>query len=203
MAISYPLNMPTSPGVVDVTLSQQSAVSISESPWTFSSQVQAHAGQKWAAQVTLPIMSRDEAEAWQVFLLRLNGIAGTFYLGDLLSPEPRGNWSGNPLVDGSGQTGQELDIKGLAVGATIEPGDYFQIGQRLYKNISDTTVVADGAGKCTLDIFPRLRESPSNSQSIVTYAPKGLFRMAENNYDIYSNYSFTYYQVSFSAVEAV
>jgi hypothetical protein len=203
MAISYPLNMPTSPGIVSVTMSQSSAVSISESPWSYASEVQVHAGQRWIAQVTLPVMDRAEAEAWQCFLLRLNGMAGTFYLGDFLAPEPRGNWSGNPLVDGANQSGQVLNLKGLAVGATIETGDYFQIGQRLYKNISESTVVADGSGECSLDIFPRLRESPSDGQSIITYAPKGLFRMAENNYDIYSNYSFTYYEVSFSAIEAV
>lgn len=203
MTISYPLTMPTEPGVTRVRLFQSAAVAINESPWTFASQIQVHPGQRWGAEVTLPIMTRPQAEQWQCFLLQLNGMAGTFYLGDPLHTEPRGNWAGNPLVNGASQTGQVLNLNGFVPGATVEPGDHFQVGLRLYKYIGTSTAVADGSGQVSLDIWPRLRESPSNGQSLITFAPKGLFRLASNEYDIFSSHAMEYYEISFSAIEAL
>lgn len=203
MTISYPLNMPAGPGVVRVRLYKETAVAISESPWTFASQVQVHPGQKWGAEITLPIMAREDAEPWQVFLLQLNGRAGTFFLGDPFATSPRGTWLGTPLVKGGSQTGQTLTIDGLTTGATIEPGDLFQIGQRLYKYIGSSTATADGSGELTLDIWPRLRESPSDNASIITENPVGLFRLASNEYDIYNSSAMEYMEVSLSAIEAL
>jgi hypothetical protein len=203
MAISYPLTMPSYPGVTRVTFSQVNAVAISESPWTFSSQTQVHQGQKWQAEFTLPVMAREHAEQWMCFLLQLNGTAGTFMLGDPLQTFPRGNWSGVPVVNGGGQRGNSLAIRGFAAGATIEPGDMFQIGVRLYKYIGTTAVAANGSGQATIDIFPRLREIPADGTGIITITPKGLFRLSSNDIEIYSSHQMEYYEVGVSAVEAL
>lgn len=203
MTISYPLTMPTDPGLTRLRLYQTAAIAMNESPWTFASQIQVHPGQRWGAEFTLPVMTRDQAELWQVFLLQLNGMSGTFYLGDPIHDEPRGNWAGIPVVNGASQQGQSLNLKGLVAGATIQPGDHFQIGLRLYKYIGSTTAVADGSGNVTLDIWPRLRESPSDGQALVTQAPQGIFRLSANEYDIFSSHQMEYYEISFSAIEAL
>lgn len=203
MTISYPITLPTSPGITRVRFRRNIAVAISESPWTYFSQVQEHPGQKWGAEFTLPVMAREEAELWQCSLLQLNGMAGTFYLSDPLSPEPRGNWAGLPVVNGAGQTGQTLAIEGLVPGATIAPGDLFQVGQRLYKYIGVVDAVADGSGQVTIDIWPRLRESPADGEGIITQSPAGLFRLASNDDDIYSSNAMEYYEISLTAVEAL
>src|SRR5690606_29710551 len=95
---------------------------------------------------------------------------------------PQGTWAGAPVVNGGDQTGLELEIDGLDEGATIKAGDYFQIGSgstaRLYKVLVDVT--ADSSGEVTLDIWPRLRESPADNAPLVTSTPKGLFRLASN-----------------------
>ena len=38
----------------------------------------------------------------------------------------------------------------------------------------------DGAGKATLDIWPRLRSSPADGAAIVVSAAKGLWMLASN-----------------------
>lgn len=203
MTISYPLTMPSEPGVVRVRIATRTAVSISRSNTTYVAQIQSHPGQMWIADFTLPIMTRAQAEIWQAFLLQLDGPKGTFYLGDPFATAPRGNWAGAPKVNGASQTGQSLAIDGLASGATIEPGDTFQLGVRLYKYIGMTTAVANGSGQVTLDIWPRLRETPADNDALITISPVGLFRLSENSNDLYNSNAMEYYEVSVSAAEAI
>jgi len=203
MTISYPLTLPTSPGITRVRIGIESAVAVNTSPWTFTTQVQAHQGMRWTAEFTLPPMSRDEAEDWQVFLLQLNGMTGTFMLGDPFADEPRGNWSGVPRVKGAGQSGQSLLLDGFVVGATVAPGDVFQIGQRMYKYIGTTNAVANGSGEVTLDIWPRLRGTPADDEIVIVNNPRGLFRLSDNQNDLYNSEAMEYYSISLSAVEAI
>lgn len=82
MAITYPLNTPTNIGIANITLMAENAVAVSQSPFTFSQQIVAHPGQRWAASISLPPMKRQDAENWIAFLLSLKGQVGTFLLGD-------------------------------------------------------------------------------------------------------------------------
>jgi len=91
LAISYPLALPTSIGIADITLSANNAVAISQSPFTFQQQIIRHPGQKWVASVSIPPVHRDLAEPWVSFLLSMNGPAGSFLLGDPNGKAPRGN----------------------------------------------------------------------------------------------------------------
>lgn len=203
MAISYPLELPSSPGFTNIVFSKRSAVAVTESPWSFASQVQVHSGQRWEAQASLPPMTRDQAENWQCTFLQLNGREGTFYLGDPLNTTPRGNWSGIPVINGPLQTGQVLDLRGLVPGATIEPGDMFQVGTRLYKYIGLETAIANGGGLVSLDIWPRLRESPADGEAVITDSPKGIFRLQDDYSEVYSMVEMEYYSISFVAIEAI
>lgn len=90
MAISYPLALPTSIGIANITLSANNAVAISQSPFTFKQQIVQHAGQRWTASVSIPPVRRDLAEPWVSFLLSLNGPVGTFLLGDPNAKSARG-----------------------------------------------------------------------------------------------------------------
>lgn len=121
MTISYPLNTPTNIGIANIAISAESAVAISQSPFTFQQQVVAHPGQRWAASVSLPPMKRQDAEYWIAFLLSLKGQLGTFLLGDPNCVDAQGSASvtaGTPRVNGGGQTGDTLVIDGLPLSAT-------------------------------------------------------------------------------------
>jgi hypothetical protein len=70
---------------------------------------------------------------------------------------------------------------------------------RLHKVL--TTAASDANGKATLDIFPRLRESPTDFSAIITASPVGTFRLAENRvaWDIDEAKT---YGIGFKALEA-
>ena len=203
MAISYPLNTPTNIGIANITLMAESAVAISQSPFTFQQQVVAHPGQRWAASISLPPMKRQDAEYWVAFLLSLKGQVGTFLLGDPNCFDAQGSASsvaGTPRVKGAGQSGDTLNIDGLPLSATgyLLPGDYIQLGSggsaTLYKVL--TQVNSNGSGEATLDIWPNLRTSPSDNSLVVVSSTKGRFRLKDNvtqwNINEISTYGITF-----------
>jgi hypothetical protein len=184
MTISYPLTLPTITGFSSITIKPVSVVGVSRSVFTLEEQVQVHQGQAWEASVSLPVMKRADAEEWIAFFLSLNGIQGTFLMGDPLGATARGSASttpGTPVVNGAGQTGNTLAINGCPNNATnyLRKGDYVQLGSasssRLHRVLTDAST--DGAGAVTLDIWPNLRESPSNGGTVVVANTVGLFRL--------------------------
>jgi len=184
MAISYPISLPAG-GRVALTFKPYAVVAKSMSPYTLQQQVQAHQGQIWVVHVQLMPLLPAEAAEWIAALLSLNGTYGTFYLGDDSSPAIRGSGSGTPLVKGAAQVGQVLLTDGWTGSQTniLRKGDWIQIGasttQRIYRCLKD--VNSDSGGNATLDIWPRLRESPADNAALVLAATKGVFRLTHND----------------------
>lgn len=203
MTISYPLNLPSTPSFSRLVLTARTAVSVLQSPYTFQTQVQEHQGQIWLADFVLPAMSRDRAEAWAAFLMALNGPVGTFFLGDPLATTPRGAATGTPLVNGASQTGKSIITDGWnpSVTGILLGGDFIQIGNRLHKVMQD--VNSDGSGNATIDIFPRLRESPGDNQAIITQNCKGLFRILPTTNPLPSADFLQVYDFGMQAIEAI
>lgn len=184
MAITYPLVLPNSPGFNAVRFTARPVVAISESPFTLQTQVQEYSGQRLEVEATLPPMTRAQAEYWNTFMLKLNGMRGSFLLGDPTGKTPRGIATGTPVVNGASQTGNSLLTSGWTISITgiLLAGDYIQIGtgssSRLHKVLDD--VNSDGSGLATLLLWPSLRSSPSNGTSIITSNTTGIFRLASN-----------------------
>lgn len=182
MTISYPLSLPST-GIRSIRLTARDMVALGESPFTLSGQAQQHAGQRWEADIELPPMRRDDAEAWITFLLKLKGRYGTFLLRDTVSGTARGAWAGTPLVKGAHAAGASaVTLDGLTPATTVKAGDYLQFGSglstRLHKVLDDGA--ADGAGEITVDLWPNLRESLADNAAVVTGNALGLFRLASN-----------------------
>jgi hypothetical protein len=179
------------------------AVAMLRSPWTFQTQVQEHQGQLWMLEASVAPCKREQAEPWVAFLESLKGPVGTFLIGDPLARVPRGVAGGTPLVKGAGQTGEALETDGWTPSTTgiLKAGDYIQVGQRLYKLKQDAN--SDGSGNSTLEIYPRLRESPADNAAIVTNAPVGLFRLNDAEIPLFEADYERLYSISFSAVEAI
>lgn len=113
---------------------------------------------------------------------------------------------GNIVVNGSSQTGRKLIIDGFSpnMANVLKEGDYFQLGTgsntRLYKILNDVNSNASGA--TTLDIFPALRSSPADNEALILENPKGLFRLAMNEFDMPSDHR-NIFSLSLSAIEAI
>ena len=204
MAISYPINMPALPIAQPrkVTIRTISAVGVHVSPFTFQRQAVVRQGQLLELIVGLAPMKRDHAEEWISSLLKLNGSEGTFNFGDPANKTPRGLAQGTPKVNGASQTGNTLATDGWMPKKEniLRAGDWFQVGTNIYKVINDAA--SDGSGQATLDIWPKLRSSPSDDATIVLNSPKGIFRLAGNqsSWDIDEA---KFYGINFAAVEAI
>lgn len=207
MAITYPLSLPDVKGMNRFSLSMSSVNAIVRSSFTLKEQVQTHQGQIWRASLGFPPRNHADFAEWKAFLTKLNGMQGTFLLGDPLGDVPRGGVPGIPLVNGAAQTGQTLITDGWGLNQTgvLLAGDYIQLGSgtstRLYEVLNDVDSDGVGTGEATIDIWPRLRESPSNNEAIVTSSPKGTFRLSSNDQG-WEERNSGYYTISFSAVEA-
>lgn len=194
MAISYPLTLPTSIGIANITLSANNAVAISQSPFTFQQQIVQHAGQRWTASVSIPPVRRDLAEPWLAFLLALNGPVGTFLLGDPNAKEPRGTASTATITGTAGSSTPTITKTG-----TLLAGDYIQIGSgataRLHK------VLEDDSGSGGIEIWPALRSSVTNANVILTNTV-GRFRLSSAQQSFSINEA-SIYGISFDCVEAL
>jgi hypothetical protein len=127
-------------------------------------------------------------------------------MGDPVNTQPRGVASGTPLVDGAGQTGNQLNTKGWTPNITgiLRAGDWVQLGtgatSRLYKVLDD--VNSNANGEATLTLFPNLRSSPANNAALTISSPKGVWRLAANDvgYDIQTG---QFYGITLACVEAL
>ena len=184
MAISYPLSLPNTTSYASARMTARSVVGVTKSPFTGAQQVQKHQGQHWEWEAHLVPMTRASAEEWIAFMLSLNGMQGTFLLGDPLGATALGVASGTPLVKGASQTGSSLITDGWTATQTgiLKSGDYFQLGtgssSKLYKVLADAN--SDGSGDATFDIFPAINTAVANDATITVASPKGLFRLASN-----------------------
>ena len=194
MAISYPLNTPTTIGIESIELRAVNAVSTSQSPFTYKQQVIAHTGQKWEASVSIPSVRRDTAAEWKAMLVALKGQTGTFLLGAPDYVSPRGTVSSCSVTGNAGE-----DTVSVTMTGSLLAGDYIQLG--LGSSAKLHQVLIDQTGNGQLEIWPALR-SDYTSEMAVTDSPKGVFRLNQN-VSTWSINNASFYGISFEAVEVI
>jgi hypothetical protein len=185
MTITYPLSMVGLRAPRSIKPMRHSVVAGTASPFTGSQQIYAHAGQWWSAQVQLPPMNRADAQQWLGFLGSLNGREGTFLMGlDPKHTAPLGIATGTPVVKGAAQTGNVLTTDGWTntVTGILKAGDFIQLGtgstSTLHQLLTDAS--SDGIGEAVLDLWPAIRTAPADNAAITISAPRGLWRLADN-----------------------
>ena len=195
MAISYPLNTPTTIGIESIELRAMNAVAVSQSPFTYKQQVVAHQGQIWSASVSIPSVRRDLAADWKAMLVALKGSVGTFLLGDPDYVTPRGTVSGTPTLSGTaGDSTVSVTMTG-----TLLAGDYIQLGTGSAARLHQ--VLVDQSGNGNLEIWPDLRSTYSG-ETVIYSSPKGVFRLG-NSTTSWSIDNASFYGISFEAIEAL
>lgn len=194
MALSYPLDTPTSIGIESIELRAVNAVATSQSPFTYKQQIISHGGQKWEASVSIPSVHRDKAAQWKALLVGLKGQTGTFLLGDPDYATPQGTVS---LCTLTGSAGDETVT--VVMTGTLLAGDYIQLGSGSAAKLHQVLLDQDGDG--SLEIWPALR-SNYTGETVIFNAPKGVFRLATNISSWSINNASTY-GISFEAVEAL
>lgn len=205
MTISYPLTPPAALlKIAQASLRYRVVVGVSKSPSTLVGQAQRQPGACWILDVSLPKMSREENAPVVAFLLSLDGPWGNFTFPAPLGGTPLGVPSGTPVTDGTNAKGSRtLATRGWTASApdVLKAGDYIQVGTRLYGVLTDAS--ADGSGDATLDIRPPLREAPADGTTIITSGCVGVFRLASNEYPLFSADMEKLPLSGFSAVEDI
>lgn len=205
MSISFPLSLPATDWPAEISFRAQPVVAASVSPFTFETQVFVHPGARWAASVRLQPMKRAVAEEWVGFLVALNGMEGTFNLGDPLNTSPRGTWS-TPLVDGThAERVRTVAMKAMGgAGVTGKRGDWLQFGSganaHLHKVVQD--FVADGSGLADVEIWPATRAALADNDAVTIVSAVGLWRLAANDTE-WSIGRAQMYGIAFDCVEAL
>lgn len=210
MSIVYPLALPTSIGVAEITLRARNVVAISESPFTFRQQVFKHPGERWEASISLPTQRRDLIEPWVGFLLALKGQTGTFLLGDPSATSPRGSLSqftASVQVDGNQNSGSSsINLKGFPNNQNnlLLAGDYIQLGSAgtatLHKVL--LPVNSNSSGQATVEIWPAVRRSLTDNEPVVYTNTVGRFRL-DNPTSEWTINSQNNFQSTFTAVEVI
>jgi hypothetical protein len=196
----FPLSLPATPKPKKTTFRAVSVVSASVSPFTGQRQVYKHPGEWWEVDITMPIMTRADAETWFGYMLSLQGSYGTFLIGDYDAVTPRGANTGTPVIKGTASGNNFTTTGWTANTLVLKAGDYLQIGNYLYKQLGDTT--SNGSGDADLVVWPRLRAPAANGTTLVTTGARGIFSLSSNTFD-WSSDDLSLYEVTFSAREAI
>lgn len=179
MAINFPLELPAGLRFRTVEWIAENSVAFTESPFSKKIKVFDHGGKRWRVNIGLPTMRLADARRWQAWFLALNGLEGTFRLRPYLESTPDGNAAGAPVIDGASQIGTTLATRGWNSSQTeiLKAGDWIQIGDYLHKVTQDAS--SDAFGDAGVEIWPNLRSSPADGESIVINGPTGIFRLVE------------------------
>ncbi len=191
MSTTYPLTPPSTAQTASFRPRHVVVAGANTSPYNLARQVYLWPGERWEADWTLVPLRGADLGAWEGFLMSLDGIVGTFLLGDPNRATPFGAANGapgTPVVDGAGQVGESLNIRGLPAGTAnyLVAGDPVQLGSgattRLHKVMQ--TVSSDGSGKATLTVRPRVKTAPADGAPLVVSGARGIWCLSASSVDL-------------------
>ncbi len=81
---------------------------------------------------------------------------------------------GAPVVDGAGQGGGSLAVRGLTAGVALASGLFLSVAAagRNFLYITADTALADGTGRAVLTIAPWIRAAPADGASLAFASPQ-------------------------------
>ena len=91
------ITIPTNPTFASSTFTLSRAVAVTTSPFTGKQTTQEFEQASWSGSVVLPPMRRNEAAAWQSFLLNCKGATNFFLFTDPDAKTPRGTYNADAL----------------------------------------------------------------------------------------------------------
>lgn len=137
-------------------------------------------GDRFALDVTMPEMrSADLGMGWvaKLILGQRQGVILPWPQPGFLPGTP-----GSPVVNGAGQAGSTLLLRGFAPRYAVRLGQFFSIvhGGRRYLHMAAADAAADADGNLSLAIAPMLRVSPANG-AICEFAVPMIEGLLEGN----------------------
>lgn len=177
--------------VQNMTMRLNRVVAVSESPYTLDTQVYAHQGARWEAEVSLPPLDHDQARPVEAFIIGLKGRENTFTFGNPLHTST----AAATLSATANIRAESLTTTSAA--SAVTAGTYFQHTDYLYLVTADKS-----AGAGTLSFQPPLRAAIASGQALTFNLPKAIWRMSSNDVG-WSINSTSLYGFTFACVEAL
>ena len=178
----YPLTMPTDPGYKSFKWFDKRATGYGESLRTGRSSIQPRDYAISSASLALPPMNRQQAAQWTSFLLRLEGMHGSFYLP---APDNHNTLSNDATARGNHPVGT-YTINGTFIAGTtgnIEVGQRISVGSGANEKMYQIVDVDSQRGtnqQFSVSISPKLKQPLANGADIKFQQPRGVFRLNTN-----------------------
>jgi hypothetical protein len=166
------ITLPSSPGIRSAKPRLLDFGGVQTPPGGGASQKLYRLGDRYALAPTMPpIRTEPDGRIWASKLIQAQreGAIFAFPQPDLVIGDP-----GSPVVDGAGQAGMVLNLRGFTAGYLVRDGQFFSIihGGRRYLHCARGDLAADGTGKISLPIQPMLRIAPADGAVCEFAAPK-------------------------------
>ncbi|WP_416305218.1 hypothetical protein [Neptunicella sp. SCSIO 80796] len=125
-----------------------------------------NAGERWVVSYLFNVLTMQEGLALRGHLNKLRGPVNKTKLRDPVY-QHQGNWSGSPVVDGTGQYGLYVDVRGFTPNTLVAYAtDRFMLGTKLHELTDD--VISDATGRARLYVANEIADLTSDGQIIIT-----------------------------------
>ena len=178
---------PTSPKFATVRLrsNQQSFRDRAQSGKGYARKTTGH---QWTFTASFLDLSREQMAEVFAFAMEQDGVYGTFTVVPPDLATPRGTALGSPVVDGAGQTGTTLNVRGATASqaAFLKKMDIFSINGDTKVYMVTQDAASDGSGDVALTFRPPLEISPADG-AVLTVANVAFtmsFASAIREYDV-------------------
>lgn len=159
---------PITPAPSAITFRSVAPTRVSQSH-SMKRNVRSRAAQRYAAHLEWRNVSREKMVTIIAFVEQQRGQYGQFLL-EFPTLSALGSWLGSPVVNGSGQTGYTLSLRGFTPAQTgvAKAGDLIRIGTdpKVYRAASDADSDANGLSMLTLT--QALMTSPVDGTAITS-----------------------------------
>lgn len=126
-------------------------------------------GTRWAWDNIMPPLSYVESLEWDDLLSESDTV-----IMDILQPGLDTGTPGSPVVDGGGQVGRTLNLKGLMAGYLFRKGQWisFAVQGQLFAYKVRTAITVGSDGKVALPLLTLLRLPPANNAIVDVAQPR-------------------------------
>lgn len=195
MSLNYPLDFPNV-GFTRFDLRFRKAVAMTESPFSYAQQIHDFGGGRWEAEVSLEPLTISQAKGVEAFLIGLEGKKGTFQMGHPLQTL-------DITQSASANTKGATTVTMIASGNNlISAGNYFSASYDGKTHLHMMTSAKTIQGTQIIEIQPPYRFTTSSIHVLDFTYPQGLWRMATNDVNIYTDIN-GYKHISFACIEAI
>lgn len=144
-------------------------------------QIVSFPGDYWQLSMTLPPLGRDKERQLAVTLGKLRGRSNWFRFRDKRYRHPGG--MGNPIIDGSNQTGLRLQTRLWAASQKVlSAGDYITVADQMFQVTEDVT--SDASGNALIPLNMWIRVSPTSGAKVEYREPYAVMRLSNSQNSI-------------------